>query len=156
MPERNPALVSLSMTSCLLDQLSTLPSLMFSYGFVRTHCAALTTDVSKMYRAIELVPTDRDLQRFVWRNNPEDPLLDHRMTYVTSGVSASSFAANMAVKQNVLDHAMEYPLAARSVDTSFHVDDRLAGADCSRGYPASTTAARTLLQRRIPPKKVEF
>ena len=95
----------------------------------RTHRVALTTDVSKMYRAIELVPTDRDLHRFVWRNNPEEPLLDYRMTRVTFGVSASSFAANMAVKQNALDHAMKYPLAARSVDNSFYVDDGLTGAD---------------------------
>ena len=33
-----------------------------------------------------------------------------KMTCVTFGVSASSFAANMSVKQNALDHAMEYPL----------------------------------------------
>ena len=29
----------------------------------RTHRVALTTDVSKMYRAVELVPVDRDLHR---------------------------------------------------------------------------------------------
>ena len=51
------------------------------------------------------------------------------MTRVTFGVSASSFAANMAVKQNALDHAMEYPLAAKSVDDSFYVDDGVTGAD---------------------------
>ena len=62
----------------------------------RTHRLALMTDVSKMYQAVELVPTDRDLHHFVWRNNPQDVLLDYRMTRVTFGVSASSFAANMA------------------------------------------------------------
>ena len=51
------------------------------------------------------------------------------MTRVTFGVSASSFAANMAVKQNAVDYAMEYPLAAKCVDTSFYVDDGLTGAD---------------------------
>ena len=81
----------------------------------RTHRIALTTDVSKMYRAIELTTADRDLHRFVWRNNPKDPLLDFRMTRITFRVSASSFAANMAVKQNAIDHAMEYPLAAKSM-----------------------------------------
>ncbi len=72
-----------------------------------------------MYRAVELITADRDFHRFVWRNNPKDPLLDYRMTRITFGVSASSFAANMAVKQNAVDHAMEYPLAAKSIDTSF-------------------------------------
>ena len=36
----------------------------------RRYRIALTTDVSKMYRAIELVPADRDLHRFVWRKSP--------------------------------------------------------------------------------------
>ena len=95
----------------------------------RLHRVALTTDVSKMYRAIELAPPDRDLHRFVWRRTPDEPLLDCRMTRVTFGVSASSFAANMAVKQNALDFAMEYPQAANVVKKSFYVDDGLTGAD---------------------------
>ncbi len=82
-----------------------------------------------MYRAVELTPPDRDLHRFVWRNNPNLPLLDYRMTRVTFGVSASSFAANMAVKQNAVEHAVEFPLAAKRVHTSFYVDDGLTGAD---------------------------
>ena len=95
----------------------------------RTHRVALTTDVSKMYRAVELTPADKDLHRFVWRNDPKDQLVDYRMTRVTFGVSASSFAANMSVKQNALDHATRYPLAARAVHDSFYVDDGLTGAD---------------------------
>ena len=51
------------------------------------------------------------------------------MTRVTFGVSASSYAANMAVKQNSLNLAMDYPLAAKAVEKSFYVDDCLSGAD---------------------------
>ena len=51
------------------------------------------------------------------------------MTRVTFGVSASSFAANMLVKRNVLDHALEFPKAADAVERSFYVDDCLAGAN---------------------------
>ena len=94
----------------------------------RLHRIALTADVSKMYRAIELAPSDRDLHRFVWRSNVKDPLIDYRMTRVTFGVSASSFAANMAVKQKATDFTTEFPNAARVVDTSFYVDDCLTGA----------------------------
>ena len=42
----------------------------------RLHRVALTTDVSKMYRAVELIPPDRDLHRFVWRMTPDELLLD--------------------------------------------------------------------------------
>ena len=51
------------------------------------------------------------------------------MTRVTFGVSASSFAANMAVKHNALDFAMEHPQAANVLKKSFYVDDGLTGAD---------------------------
>ena len=89
----------------------------------RLHQIALTADVSKMYRAIKLAESDRDLHRFVWRSNPDDPLRDYRMTRIMFGVSASSFVANMSVKQNALDHALEFPKAANVVETSFYVDD---------------------------------
>ena len=51
------------------------------------------------------------------------------MTRVTFGVSASSFAANMSVKRNALDHALEFPKAANAVESAFYVDDCLTGAD---------------------------
>ena len=50
------------------------------------------------------------------------------MTRVTFGVSASSFAANMAVRQNAIDIAHEFPLAAEVVNKSFYVDNCLTGA----------------------------
>ena len=42
----------------------------------RLHRVALTADVSRMYRAIALTDTDKDLHRFVWRDSPHDPLRD--------------------------------------------------------------------------------
>ena len=95
----------------------------------RMHRVALTADVSKMYRAIELFPPDRDLHRFVWRSQPNEVLRDFRMTRATFGVSASCFAANMAVIQNALELTRKYPQAAEAVLKSFYVDDGLSGAD---------------------------
>ena len=40
----------------------------------RLHRVALTTDVSRMYRAVLL--DDKDLHRFVWRRNSTEPLKD--------------------------------------------------------------------------------
>ena len=76
-----------------------------------------------------LHPSDRDLHRFVWRRDPEEPIKDFRMTRLTFGVSASSFIANMCVRQNADGHACEYPKAALAVRQSFYVDDGLVGAD---------------------------
>ena len=48
----------------------------------RLHRVALVTDVSRMYRAVLLTESDKDLHRFVWRRSPKDPLLDYRMTRI--------------------------------------------------------------------------
>ena len=81
-----------------------------------------------MYRAIGLANPDKDLHRFVWRENTDDILSDYRTTRVTFGVSASSFAANMSIKQNAIELAGSYPLAHKAVRHSFYVDDGLIGA----------------------------
>ena len=59
----------------------------------------------------------------------KDPIRDYRMTKVTFGVSATSFAANMAVRQNAIDFATKFLTAAKVVDKSFYVEDCLTGAD---------------------------
>ena len=71
----------------------------------RQHRVTITADVSKMYRAIELAPSDRDFHRFM-------PLLGYRMTRVTFGVSSSPFVlANMSLKRNALEHESSFPTA---------------------------------------------
>ena len=99
----------------------------------RLNRIALTADVSRMYRAVLLTKEQRDLHRFVWRSQPDEILKDYRMTRITFGVAASSFAANMAVRQNAVEHAEELPLAASAVFESFYVDDGLVGADSVEG-----------------------
>ena len=118
-----------SLNDCLLVGPTVHSSLIDVLLRFRLHRIAITTDISKMYRAIELVKRDRDLHRFVWRSDPSEVIKDYRMTQVTFGVSASSFVANMCVKQNALNLAHEYPLAAKAVKESFYVDDGLTGAD---------------------------
>ena len=93
-----------------------------------SHRIALTTDVSQMYRAVQLTESDRDYHRFVWQSHPNEPIREYRMTQVMFGVSASTFAANMAVRQNAIDHASEFPLAVEAVFNSFYVDDGLISA----------------------------
>ena len=95
----------------------------------RQHRVALTADISRMYRAVLLPEAQRDLHRFVWRRHQHEELKDYRMTRLTFGVSASSFAANMAVKANAIQNRETHPRAALVVEEDFYVDDALTGAD---------------------------
>ena len=85
----------------------------------RQHKVALTTDVSRIYRAVLLSQEQRDLCRFVWREDPDQPVKDHCMTRLTFGVAASSFAASMALKQNTINHRESHQKAYQAVLGSF-------------------------------------
>ena len=125
------SLTGISLNNTLLVGPTIHPPLIDVLLRFRSYPVAFTADISKMYRAIELTKDDRDLHRFVWRSDLNAPLKDYQMTRVTFGVSASSFAANMAVKQNAVEHAQSFPLAAKVVQKCFYVDDCLTGADDS-------------------------
>ena len=95
----------------------------------RSYKVAISADISKMYRAVELNSAYRDLHHFVWRPNPSSQLKEYRMTRVTFGVSASAFVAIKPLQQTANDHGHQYPIAASHVFKSFYVDDCLAGPD---------------------------
>ena len=65
----------------------------------RSYPIALTADVSKMYREVELSDSDRDFHRFLWRSTPEKVIQDYTMTRVTFGVSASPYLAVRTLQQ---------------------------------------------------------
>ena len=131
----------ISLNDTVLVGLTVYPHLLDVLLRFRMHCVALTADMSKMYQAVELVPSDRNFHHFIWRSEPSQTLKDYSMTRATFGVSASCLAVNMALKQNAIDLTDKHPLAANVVNEYFYVDDTLTGAD-------STKSAITL-QRKL-------
>ena len=81
-----------------------------------------------MHRAIQLPDNQKDLHCFAWKKDLEEELMEYRMTLLTFGVCVSSFAANMALRQNAISHSKSHPQAAQAVLESFYVDDELTSA----------------------------
>ena len=113
----------------------------------RSYNIALNADISKMYREVKLCTADKDLHRFVWRDNPADPLKDYRMTRVTFGVSASPFLAVRTLHQTAVDHGGDYPRATQHIKESFYVDDFLGGADNSKDAIILVHQLRVILKK---------
>ena len=113
----------------------------------RAYPVALTADVSKMYREVELTPGDRDLHRFIWRPTPSQPIQDYRMTRVTFGISASPYLAIRTLQQTATDHGGGHPTATQHILRSFYVDDLLAGADSEEEALELFSDLRSILQR---------
>jgi len=95
----------------------------------RTYRIALTGDISKMFRQVQLAEQDRHLHRFLWRAQPSDKICDYQMNRVTFGVSSSPHLAVRTLQQTAQDHGAHLPNASWHVNHSFYVDDLLAGAD---------------------------
>ena len=113
----------------------------------RAYPVALTADVARMYREVELLPKDRDLHRFIWRPTPQDSIQDFRMTRVTFGVSASPYLAIRTLQQTARDHGSEHPTTSTHIHRSFYVDDLLAGAETTEEAMDLFTTLRSILQR---------
>ena len=92
----------------------------------RFHRVAVSADVAKMYRQIELAPSDRDYHRIIWRFDPAEPLQIYRMTRVTYGVASSAYHAVRTLLE-IAD--LTNGPAARVIREDFYVDDLLSGAD---------------------------
>ena len=95
----------------------------------RRYKVALAADVNRMYPAVLLSESQRDLHPVIWRNHSTKDLKEYRMNRLTFGVSASPFAANMAVKRKAIDWEDEYSQAAKEVFESFYIDDGVVGAE---------------------------
>ena len=117
-----------SLNQALLVGPTIQPTLSNTLLKFRCYPIALNSDISKMYREVMLYPPDKDLHRFVWRDSPSDPILDHRMCRVTFGVSASPFLAVRTLQQTARDHGGDYPDVTHHLINSFYVDDFLGGA----------------------------
>ena len=113
----------------------------------RTYPVAVSADISKMYREIELAEPDRDLHRFLWRATPQDPVQDYRMKWVTFEVSASPYLAVRTLQQIAVDHGQDHQLASSHITQSFYVDDLLAGAESVEKALELYSSLRTVLSK---------
>ncbi|XP_057671351.1 uncharacterized protein LOC130903108 [Diorhabda carinulata] len=57
----------------------------------RQHNVAMVADIEKMYRQVEIVEEQRDLQRIMWRSDPNLPLEVYTLNTVTYGTAPVSF-----------------------------------------------------------------
>ena len=113
----------------------------------RLYPIAITADVSKMYREVELSVPDRDFHRFLWRSTPDGVILEYRMTRVTFGVSASPYLAVRTLQQTAEDHGQGQPEAAQHIRSSFYVDDLLAGASSMEAALQLQSELRDILKK---------
>ncbi|XP_053698970.1 uncharacterized protein LOC128745935 [Sabethes cyaneus] len=95
----------------------------------RSFRIAVSADIPKMYRQVEVHDDDVRFQRIVWREDNSQPLKFYALKTVTYGLASSPFLATMSLRQLASENEERYPLAAQAIKNSFYIDDFLAGAN---------------------------
>ena len=86
-----------------------------------------------MFHQVRLLPEDRPLLRFLWRNLVvEDEPKTYEWQVLPFGSTCSPCCATFALRKHVSDHKEQYPEVAASVDKSFYVDNCLDSLPTSR------------------------
>ena len=89
---------------------------------------AMSADIEKFYPQTHVDPKHVNMQRLVWRENPDEPLADYRMRRVTFGVTSAPYLAIRALHQLAEDEGAEFPQACSTIKEDFLVDNLLSGA----------------------------
>ncbi|XP_055714318.1 uncharacterized protein LOC129808564 [Phlebotomus papatasi] len=93
---------------------------------------ALSCDIVKMYLQIQLNEDHRDLQRFLWRTSPSEPIMDYRFKTLCFGNAASPYLATKTLIKLAEDEGENYPRAAEVLRNNFYVDDCLLSVETTK------------------------
>lgn len=92
---------------------------MFRYVF--------TADVEKMYKQILIVDSQLDLQRFLYRFSPVEPIKEFRLKTVTFGMANAPYIAIRTLEELARINSEAFPLAAQIIRSNMYMDDVLGG-----------------------------
>lgn len=95
----------------------------------RQHRYVFTADIQKIYRQILLQEDQRDLQRIVWRVDPNESIRDFRLNTLTYGLASSPFLATRCLLQLAIENQENYPETSDIIRNNFYIDDLLSGGN---------------------------
>ena len=93
----------------------------------RFKVVALSADIAKMYRQVELDSPDKDFHRLLWRNSKNEEIQHLRMMRVTYGIASSAFHSTRCLKE--VASQTQFESVTNALNNCFYVDDFLGGAD---------------------------
>ena len=122
---------SLSLNQCLRAGPSLVNNLAAVLSRFRMHKIGIVADISKAFHQLLLVKEDRDLTRFLWRDNGDmnNPIKVFRFKRVPFGLTSSPFLLHATIIHHLEKNKDKYPRTIEKLLTSFYVDDLLTGED---------------------------
>ncbi|XP_025407092.1 uncharacterized protein LOC112681043 [Sipha flava] len=89
----------------------------------------LTADITKMYRQILLKPNDCAYQHILWRESPEEEVIEYELRTVTYGVTSALYLAIQCLHELDAQAGSKFPAVKNILNRQTYVDDIVVGAD---------------------------
>ncbi|CAL9703965.1 unnamed protein product [Knipowitschia caucasica] len=107
----------------------------------REHAIAFSSDIRGMFHQVRLLPEDRPLLRFIWRDMKRDsPPEVYEWQVLPFGTTCSPCCATFALQKHVFDHSQPHDDVHVAINKSFYVDN------CMQSL-ASPNAAKALVNK---------
>lgn len=119
----------LSLNDIMLKGYQIQPDLYNILCRFRSYKYALTSDIEKMYRQVQINPCQRFLLNILWRDSPQDPLKCIELLTVTYGTNCAPFLSTRVLYEIAIRNQAKYPLASQALLEQCYVDDFLTGAN---------------------------
>ncbi|XP_062701620.1 uncharacterized protein LOC109433489 [Aedes albopictus] len=108
------------------DLLAALPTILLRF---RQKRIAFSGDIKEMFHQFLIRPRDRQAQRFVFRESPDQQPTIFVMDVATFGASCSPCIAHYLKNRNAEEYAEQFPDAATAIIENHYVDDFLDSVD---------------------------
>ncbi|XP_024865045.1 uncharacterized protein LOC119617585 [Kryptolebias marmoratus] len=97
----------------------------------REHAVAFSSDIRGMFHQVRLLPKDRPLLRFLWRDMKRDNPPDvYEWQVLPFGTTCSPCCATFALQKHVTDHSQPEDDVCVAINKSFYVDNCLQSLPC--------------------------
>lgn len=113
----------------------------------RMHRFAITADIVKMFRQVQISRDQWNYQRILWRRTKHERIQEFVLTCVVWGFTSATFNAVRALRQCAMDNREQFPVASEVALSSFYVDDLLTGADDYEQLASLRSDLITMLHR---------
>lgn len=95
----------------------------------RQHVIALTGDIEKMYRQVQIDPKLRKFQQIFWRDNPDMPIKTYQLQTITYGTVSASYVATKCLQYLADLNSKNFLCSSLIIKNDFYMDDLLTGGD---------------------------
>ncbi len=112
----------------------------------RENTVALSSDIRGMFHQVRLLPEDRPLLRFLWRdlNRDQTPQV-YEWQVLPFGTTCSPCCATFALQKHVIDHSLPGEDVRESIEKYFYVDNFFQSFSCQEEARAWASNLRDLL-----------